>query len=38
MPVNIGNPDEISLLDFAEEILELTGNKEKIVYQTIACR
>src|SRR5882757_394272 len=25
MPVNIGNPDEISMLDFANEILELTG-------------
>lgn len=31
MPVNIGNPNEISLKDFAEEILELTGNKVKIV-------
>ena len=25
MPVNIGNPDEISLKEFAEEILKLTG-------------
>ena len=31
-PVNIGNPDEISLKDFAEEILQLTGNKVKISY------
>jgi len=31
-PVNIGNPDEISLKDFAEEILQLTGNKVKICY------
>lgn len=25
-PVNIGNPDEISILEFAEEVLELVGN------------
>ena len=35
MPVNIGNPDEISLLDFAKEILELTGNKVKIVFKPL---
>jgi dTDP-glucose 4,6-dehydratase len=35
MPVNIGNPDEISLLDFAKEILELTGNKVKIVFKEL---
>ena len=35
MPVNIGNPDEISLKDFAEEILELTGNKVKIIYKPL---
>src|SRR3954466_13514376 len=34
-PVNIGNPNEISLKDFAEEILELTGNKVKIVYKQL---
>jgi dTDP-glucose 4,6-dehydratase len=32
LPVNLGNPDEISLNDFAEEILDLTGRKVKIVY------
>lgn len=31
-PVNIGNPEEISLKDFAKEILKLTGNKVKIIY------
>jgi len=31
-PVNIGNPDEISLNDFAHEILQLTGNMVKIEY------
>ncbi|HEX4875434.1 MAG TPA: UDP-glucuronic acid decarboxylase family protein [Chitinophagaceae bacterium] len=35
MPVNIGNPNEISLKDFAEEILMLTGNKVKIVYKPL---
>jgi dTDP-glucose 4,6-dehydratase len=29
-PVNIGNPNEISLKDFAEEVLKLTGAKLKI--------
>ena len=31
-PVNIGNPDEISLKDFAEEIINLTGTTQKIIY------
>jgi dTDP-glucose 4,6-dehydratase len=35
LPVNIGNPEEISLKDFAEEILELTGNKVKIIYKPL---
>jgi dTDP-glucose 4,6-dehydratase len=34
-PVNIGNPDEISLKDFAEEILQLTGSEVKISYQPL---
>lgn len=34
-PVNIGNPDEISLKDFAEEVLALTGNKVKITYRPL---
>jgi dTDP-glucose 4,6-dehydratase len=34
-PMNIGNPDEISLKDFAEEILELTGHKVKIIYEPL---
>ena len=34
-PVNIGNPDEISLKDFAEEIVALTGTKQKIVYKPL---
>lgn len=35
LPVNIGNPNEISLKDFAEEILELTGKKVKIIYKPL---
>ena len=35
MPVNIGNPDEISLLDFANEILDLTGRKVKIIFKPL---
>ena len=29
-PVNIGNPEEITILEFAEEIVRLTGSKSKI--------
>ncbi|WP_121354401.1 UDP-glucuronic acid decarboxylase family protein [Flavisolibacter nicotianae] len=35
LPVNIGNPDEISLKDFAEEVLKLTGGNVKISYQPL---
>ena len=35
MPVNIGNPNEISLKDFAEEVLQLTGSSVKIIYKTL---
>ena len=34
-PVNIGNPDEISLLDFAKEIIQLTGSKQKIIFKPL---
>ncbi|MGK2860922.1 MAG: UDP-glucuronic acid decarboxylase family protein [Chitinophagaceae bacterium] len=34
-PVNIGNPNEISLKDFAEEVIALTGNKAAIVYKPL---
>jgi dTDP-glucose 4,6-dehydratase len=34
-PVNIGNPNEISLKDFAEEVLKLTGSSVKIVYKDL---
>ena len=31
-PVNIGNPDEFSMLELAREIIDLTGSKSKISY------
>jgi dTDP-glucose 4,6-dehydratase len=34
-PVNIGNPDEITILQFAEEIIKLTGTKQKIVFKDL---
>ncbi|MFD2885298.1 UDP-glucuronic acid decarboxylase family protein [Chitinophaga cymbidii] len=35
LPVNIGNPAEITLLQFAEEIIALTGTKQKIVFHPL---
>lgn len=35
LPVNIGNPQEITLNQFAEEIIALTGTKQKIVYHPL---
>ncbi|PQJ08734.1 NAD-dependent dehydratase [Flavipsychrobacter stenotrophus] len=34
-PVNIGNPQEITLMQFAEEVLALTGSKSKIVFKPL---
>jgi dTDP-glucose 4,6-dehydratase len=34
-PVNIGNPHEITLLEFAEEIQKLIGGKSKIVFEPL---
>ena len=34
-PVNIGNPDEITIKAFAEEIIKLTGTKQKIIYKNL---
>ena len=34
-PVNIGNPDEITIKDFGEEIIKLTGTKQKMVYHDL---
>jgi dTDP-glucose 4,6-dehydratase len=35
MPVNIGNPVEITLKEFAEEVIKLTGTTQKIVYKPL---
>lgn len=34
-PINIGNPDEITILDFAKEIINLTGTDQKIVFKEL---
>lgn len=34
-PVNIGNPDEITIKEFAEEIIRLTGTDQKVIYQDL---
>ena len=35
MPVNIGNPNEISISDFAQEIIKLTGTDQKVIYKDL---
>lgn len=35
LPVNIGNPSEITLKEFAEEIIKLTGTEQKIIYKPL---
>ena len=35
LPVNIGNPHEMTVLQFAKKILELTGSKSPIVYKPL---
>ncbi|WP_422349626.1 UDP-glucuronic acid decarboxylase family protein [Flagellimonas sp.] len=34
-PINIGNPDETTILEFAEEIIKLTGTNQKIVFKPL---
>jgi dTDP-glucose 4,6-dehydratase len=34
-PVNIGNPHEITIKDFAEEIIKLTGTNQKVIYKAL---
>ncbi|MDP3683718.1 MAG: GDP-mannose 4,6-dehydratase, partial [Ignavibacteria bacterium] len=34
-PVNIGNPDEITIKQFAEEVLRIMDSKSKIIYQPL---
>ncbi len=35
LPINLGNPDEITILEFAEEILALTNTNKKIKYKPL---
>src|SRR6187402_3488722 len=35
LPVNVGNPDEITISEFAEEIVKLTNTTQKVVYQPL---
>lgn len=34
-PVNVGNPDEITISEFAEEIISLTGTTQKVIYKDL---
>jgi dTDP-glucose 4,6-dehydratase len=34
-PINIGNPDEITISQFAEEIIKLTGTTQKVIYKDL---
>jgi dTDP-glucose 4,6-dehydratase len=34
-PVNIGNPDEFTLLDLARTVIEVTGSRSEIVFQAL---
>lgn len=35
LPVNLGNPDEITISQFAEEIIKLTGTVQKVIYEPL---
>jgi len=35
LPMNIGNPDEITISQFAEEIIKLTGTNQKVIYKDL---
>ena len=34
-PVNIGNPAEMTILDFAKQIIQITGSKSKIIFKPL---
>lgn len=34
-PVNVGNPSEITINDFAQEIIKLTGTNQKVIYKPL---
>src|SRR5437763_7169995 len=35
MPVNIGNPDEFTLLELAETVIDVTGARSEIVFEAL---
>src|SRR5207248_5378677 len=35
MPVNLGNPNEFTLLDLAEKVLKITGSSSEIVFEAL---
>jgi dTDP-glucose 4,6-dehydratase len=35
LPMNVGNPNEITIKDFAEEIIKLTGTNQKVIYNPL---
>ena len=35
LPMNIGNPDEITISQFADEIIKLTGTTQKVIYKPL---
>jgi len=34
-PVNVGNPNEFTILELAEKVIQLTGSKSKLIYQPL---
>ena len=34
-PVNLGNPDEFTILELAQKIIKITGSKSKIVFKPL---
>ena len=35
LPVNIGNPHELTMLQFAQEIIKATGSRSKVVHKPL---
>ncbi len=34
-PVNVGNPDEFTMIELANKVIQLTGSKSKIIYEPL---
>ena len=34
-PVNVGNPDEMSVLEFAERVIEIIGSSSRVVFEEL---